>query len=90
MEDPFVFDTVNKRLVSNVTNANKVYFGTGALYIFSLMAYNRKYLRVGGDGVAAAAFAAASLPAAYSYARFFLDSADNEAARMNNANEWAS
>ena len=34
-----------------------------------------------------AAFAAASLPASYAYARFFLDSAEQEAARMNNNRE---
>ena len=87
MENPFTFHADNNRLVTNVTAPHKVYIGTGALYLFSLYAYNRRFLRVGGDGVAAAAFAAFSLPAAYSYARFFLDTAENEAASMNNAKE---
>jgi len=88
MENPFTFNNAaNPRIVTNVVAPNKVYIGTGGLYLFSLFAYNRKFLRVGGDGVAAAAFAAAALPAAYSYARFFLDSAENEAALMNNARE---
>ena len=87
MENPYSYSPDNHRRVTNVTGNQKVFFGTGALYLFSLYAYNRRYLRVGGDGVAAAAFAAFSLPAAYSYARFFMDSAENEAAVMNNAQE---
>ena len=87
MENPYTFSADNHRLVTNIKPAHNVYLGTGALYLFSLYRYNRRFLRVGGDGVAAAAFAAFSLPASYSYARFFLDSAENEAAVMNNAKE---
>jgi len=87
MENPYTFCTTNPRVVTNTQAPGKVYMGTGALYLFSLFAYNRRFLRVGGDGVAAAAFAAASLPAAYSYAKFFLDTAENEAAVMNNSRE---
>ena len=87
MENPYTFSATNHRQVTNVKPPHNVFLGTGALYVFSLYAYNRRFLRVGGDGVAAAAFAAFSLPAAYSYARFFLDSAENEAATLNNAKE---
>ena len=87
MDNPYTFCTTNPRVVTNIQAPGKVYLGTGALYLFSLHAYNRKFLRIGGDGVAAAAFAAAALPAAYAYAKFFLDSAENEAAVMNNARE---
>jgi len=87
MDNPYMYCPTNKRVVTNIQQPYKVYFGTGALYLFSLHAYNRRFLRVGGDGVAAAAFAVASLPAAYAYARFFLDSAENEAAVMNNSKE---
>lgn len=61
--------------------------GTGALYMVSLHMYLRKYLRVDGNAVAAGAFAAASLPAAYAYARFFLSDAEEEAAHLNNQRE---
>ena len=49
--------------------------------------YSRRFLRVDGNGVAAGAFAAFSLPAAYAYSRFFFSSAQDEAALMNNARE---
>ena len=49
--------------------------------------YNRRFLRVDGNAVAAGAFAVAALPAAYAYSRFFLSSAEEEAALLNNATE---
>ena len=87
MESPYKFDTKNPRVVANVAGTTNVYIGTGALYLLSLYAYNRRFLRIDGNGVAAGAFAAFALPASYAYARFFLDSAENEAARLNNARE---
>lgn len=65
----------------------KVHIATAALYAFSLYKYNRKYLRLDGNGVAAGAFAVAALPAAYAYARYFLSDAETEAAQMNNQRE---
>ncbi len=87
MENPYKFDPTNHRVVTNVAPNNKVYVGTAALYAFSLYSYNRRFLRIDGNGVAAGAFAAFSLPAAYAYSRFFLSSAEDEAAQMNNARE---
>jgi hypothetical protein len=87
MENPYKFDTKNHRVVINVNRSNNVYLGTGALYLTSLYLYSRRFLRVDGNGVAAGAFAAFSLPAAYAYARFFLSDAETEAAKINNARE---
>lgn len=87
MENPYKFDTKNHRVVINVNRSNNVYLGTGALYLTSLYLYSRRFLRVDGNGVAAGAFAAFSLPAAYAYAKFFLSNAETEAARINNARE---
>ena len=50
------------------------------LYGYSLFAYNRRFLRVDGNAVAAAGFAVLALPAAYAYSRFVFSSAENEAA----------
>ena len=87
MENPYTFDPAHPRVVLNVQRNNKVYLGTAAIYGWSLYAYSRRYLRIDGNGVAAAAFAAFSLPAAYAYARFFFSDAETEAAQMNNARE---
>jgi len=87
MENPFTFDPVHHRVVQNVPKNTNVYVGSALLYAFSIFAYNRRFMRIDGNGVAAGAFAAFSLPASYAYARFFLDSAENEAARLNNAAE---
>ena len=87
MENPYKFDPKNHRVVTNVNRNNNVLFGTGVIYLSSLFLYSRRFLRVDGNGVAAGAFAAASLPAAYAYARFFLTDAETEAAKMNNQRE---
>ena len=88
MESPYKFSPTNPRLVVNVQNDDtKVYGATALLYGYSLLAYNRRFLRVDGNAVAAVGFAVASLPAAYAYSRFWLSSAENEAARRNNSLE---
>jgi len=87
MEHPYTFDPQNHRVVTNVVKNNNIQIGTVALYAFSLYAYNRRFLRIDGNGVAAGAFAAFSLPASYAYARFMLGDSMNEAALMNNARE---
>ena len=88
MESPYKFSPTNPRLVVNVQNNDtKVYGATALLYGYSLLAYNRRFLRVDGNAVAAVGFAVASLPAAYAYSRFWLSSAENEAAQRNNSHE---
>ena len=51
MENPYTFDPTNHRVVTNISKNNKVYMGTGALYMVSLHMYLRKYLRVDGNAV---------------------------------------
>ena len=88
MENPYRFSATNPRLVANVNDTStKVWGCTALLYGYSLFAYNRRFLRVDGNAVAAASFAFLSLPAAYAYARFFFSPAVNEAAQRNNAQE---
>ena len=87
MENPYKFDAQHPRVVTNVQKSNTVYMATGFIYAASLYMYSRRFLRVDGNGVAAGAFAAVSLPAAYAYSRFFFSSAQDEAALMNNARE---
>ena len=90
MESPYRFSATNPRFVSNAQNTDaKVYGATALIYGYSLMAYNRRFLRVDGNAVAAVGFAVASLPAAYAYSRFFFSSPENEAALKNNAQEQA-
>mgnify|MGYP000082248900 CR=1 FL=1 len=92
MESPYTFCKDNKRVVLEVNgqpavHSNKVMVGAGALYLFSMYAYMRRYLRIDGNAVTAGAFAVASAPASYAYARFFLSDAETEAALLNNDQE---
>jgi len=88
MDTPYKFDAANHRVVTNIANNNnKVTTATTFIYVMSLVAYNRRFLRVDGNGVAAGAFAILSLPAAYTYAKFFFDSPENAAAIINNQRE---
>ena len=86
MENPFKFeDKKNTRVVTNnVIDWNKIYGGTGVLWVSSLAWYQRKYFRVNNNAVYLLAFTAFSLPASYGYAKFMMASAENEAAYMNN------
>ena len=92
METPYTFTKENPRKVDEVNGKacvanNSVFVGAGALYLFSLFAYSRRYLRIDGNAVTAGAFAVASLPASFAYAKFFLSDAETEAALLNNDKE---
>lgn len=89
MESPYEFnDASNHRVVTNVQDVSgKVNAATAAIYLSSLALYSRHILRVNGNVVNAAGFAALSLPAAYAYSKTIFDSAENEAAAINNAQE---
>ena len=86
MENPFKFeDKTNHRVVTNTSiDWNKLYGGTGFLWAGSIAWYQRKFFRVNNNAVYLLAFTAFSLPASYGYAKFFLTSAEDEAAHMNN------
>lgn len=62
---------------------------TGFLYFASMGMYMRKCFRINGDPLKFGLFAALAVPASYGYAKFMMDSAENEAAVLNNAQEWA-
>jgi|TARA_B110000285_G_scaffold107405_1_gene122099 hypothetical protein len=92
MESPYTFCNKNPRKVLEVNGepvsaSNKIMLGASVFYIASIYAYSRRFLRIDGNGVTAGAFALFSMPASYSYARFFFSDAETEAALMNNSNE---
>ena len=68
---------------------NRVYGGTGLLWATSLALYTKHLFRVNNNAVYLLAFAAASVPASYGYAKTVLTSADEEAAYLNNQAEGA-
>ena len=88
MDDkPYVFDSANPRLVTNVSKNNTVYYAAAAIWLFSLRAYHRRIFRIDQNSLNLAGFTVASALASYSYANFFLDSAVNEAGLINNEKE---
>ena len=96
MENPFTFDTTNPRLVTKVVREDinfsdkNTYIATGAIYAASVVGFQRRYMRTNAvNGGQAALFFALSLPTAYVYARYFTNSANNEAAVFNNLSEAA-
>ena len=89
MEHPFTFgDPSRPRFVTNVKDNNfRVGAGTATIWGASVYLYARRVLRVNGNAVNFAAFTALSVPAAYGYAKTIFDSAENEAAVINNERE---
>ena len=89
MEKPYKFeDAANSRIVTNVQDVNgKVAGVSGFLYVCSMSMYVKKVFRVNGDPLKFGLFAALAVPASYGYAKFFMDSSENEAAVQNNAAE---
>lgn len=92
MESPYTFCTKNPRKVVEVNGepvaaSSKVMVFTGVFYLASVYAYSRRFLRIDGNGVTAGAFALFSMPASYTYARFFFSDPETEAAVMNNSHE---
>ena len=84
---PYKFDSKNSRLVVNKEQPTLVFAATGALFLFSLSWYNRRFFRIDQNAMNMAAFTVASMPASYSISNFFLNDAETEAALMNNAKE---
>ncbi len=89
-KSPFTFDKQNPRWVTNAETPSKVYFAAGALFLYSMSLYNRRYFRVNNNLVNMMAFTALSAPSSYVYANFFFNSAGNEAACINNTREMSS
>ena len=92
MESPYTFCSKNPRKVVEVNGepvatSNKVMVAASMFYLGSVYFYSRKFLRIDGNGVTAGAFALFSLPASYTYARFFFSDPETEAAIMNNSHE---
>ena len=84
---PYKFDSKNPRLVADASRNNIVYTAAGAIFLGSMMWYNKRYFRVDQNAANFAAFTVASLPASYAYSNFFLSSAESEAACINNERE---
>lgn len=84
-KNPYTFCTTNpRRVIDGATVSNNVMIGTGALFLYSVFAYQRRFFRVDKNVMNLVAFTALSAPASYSYANFFLSSATVEAGAMNN------
>ena len=87
-KSPYTFDAKNTRWVtSHGETPSKVYFAAGALFLVSMSLYNKKYFRVDNNLVNLMAFTGVSAPSAYVYANTWYNSAENEAAAINNARE---
>jgi hypothetical protein len=75
-------------LVSNITERpTNVYYAAGALFLFSLRAYQRRIYRVDHSAVNFLLFTGASAWASYQWSAFFLSSGNIEAALKNNEKE---
>ena len=66
---------------------SKVMWGTAAIFGLSMRLYTRRFFRVDNNFLNLMVFAVASGPAAYSYANYFLSSAEVDAAAINNKRE---
>ena len=89
-KSPFTFDVANPRWVTNVEAPNKVFAAAGLLFVYGVSAYHRRYFRVDNNLINFMTFTAVSAPASYAYANFFFNSAENEAANINNTRESSS
>ena len=86
-KNPYTFDTKNPRLILHAERPSTVFTATGVLFAGSVYFYSRRFFRVDNNLVNLIAFSSASLPASYSYASFFLSSAQVEAGIINNQRE---
>ena len=84
---PYKFDSKNPRLVSDAQRPGMVYAAAGALFLYSVSWYNKRFFRIDQNAMNMVAFTIASIPASYSYANYFFNSAETEAACINNARE---
>ena len=96
MENPYIYDPSNPKLVAKVNRAavnynnQNTYYLTGAIYAASVITFQRRYVRTNTATAAqTGAFLLLSLPTAWAYARYLTNSAENEAAVMNNDAENA-
>ena len=89
-KSPFTFDVANPRWVTNYETPNLAYGLSAAMFLFSIRCYHRRFFRVDGNLINFMAFTAFSAPASYGYVGFFANSAENEAARINNQREASS
>lgn len=86
-KNPYTFNANNKRVVVNNERPSLVYYGAAVVFAASLSFYNKRFFRKDGNMLNLFAFAAASLPASYSYASFVLSSPEIEAGLINNERE---
>ena len=89
-KSPFTYDVQNPRWVTNVEAPSKVYAAAGLLFVYGVSCYHRRYFRVDNNLINFMAFTAVSAPPSYAYANFALNSAENEAATLNNQRESSS
>ena len=88
-KSPYTFDPKNPRIVLNVERPSNVTAVAGLLFAGSVYFYSKRFFRCDKNLVNLVAFSVASVPASYSYANFFLNSAETEAGIINNQKEAA-
>ena len=86
-KNPYKFSEANPRLVEGAVRDNKVYAAAASIWLVSMYAYNRKFLRKDGNFIAAMAFGALSGPAAYGFGDTMMGDPVTEAGMRNNERE---
>jgi len=84
---PFKFESHNRRVVADASRPATVYYATGALFVASMLFYQRRVFRIDQNLLNFGLFSAGSLFASYQYAATFLSPATTEAAIINNSKE---
>ncbi len=86
-QEPFTYDSGNKRIVATPQRPATVYYVGAFLFVGSMLMYNKRYFRKDQNAINFCAFGAASVFASYEWSSFFCSSPDIEAAVINNKRE---
>jgi hypothetical protein len=88
-EDPFKYDSKNKRIVTNTPDESKILIASAAIFGASLFFYHKKRFAMHGDLMKFARFGLLSVGASYGWGRFIFSDANLDAAIENNKKEEA-
>ena len=83
-KDPYTYDKVNPRLVTNCARPDKTYVYAAGLWAASMLYYQRQVFRYDKNVAFFGLFALGSAFASYSYANYFTVDAVTEAGMLNN------
>ena len=86
--NPYTFCKENPRMaITNCEKSPYVAIAAGAIFLFSMRSYNRRFFRKDGNILNLMGFTTLSAPAAYVYGDAIFGSSGTDAAIMNNKNE---